>query len=556
MLSVQIALCLAILLATSEPHLRAQPGPPPEVDKHLQQAQVYLEREKFTDAARELRAAIALHPQIRGAYYQLGFAQFQTRQYAEAEMAFAKELGFQPPDPYSLYYLGRIRLDGGQRLQAIAYFDRSLQAGEVLDVRQRLASSYLALGRLDQAIQFLEVSIANRPDDAGLHYLLGRAYKQKGKETAAQAEFATARRWKAKARLEMESLLRLRQALAANSQNDAMQLTRELRESGDSEVLLAAAIALGGAGLHQEALPFLEKSNGLQPNLAEVHYNLGRAYLALHDKAKAQPELQRAVELKPGFYEAETLLGALLVEAGDSAQAIKHMRAAANIRSDSARLLMMLGLQYFEQRYYVDAIDVLKKAVQLEPRNPEPRFLLIQSHYRNLEYEPALKLAQDTLAQFPDNALAAFHVAAQLNNFGKFADARPYLESALAKDPKLIEARVMLGDVLFKMGKPAEGLEQFQQALAADGNLMEAHDGIGKALIQLKEYAGAAAAMERAIQIDGNLAPLHLHLSHAYRGLGRIEDAKKEAETFTRLNADRARARDQDVERKYGESQR
>ncbi|MEO8663346.1 MAG: tetratricopeptide repeat protein, partial [Bryobacteraceae bacterium] len=283
----RIVLGLALLLATIKPNLWAQREPPPEVNQHLQSAQVYLDQEKYQEAARELRAAIAAYPQIRGAYYQLGFALFQTRQYVEAEKFFTKELTFQPPDPYSLYYLGRIRLDGGQRLRAVKYWEQSLQVGEVLDVRQRLATSYLALGRWDQTIQFLEASIAVRPEDGALHYLLGRAYKQKGKDAEAQAEFAATQRWKGKARLEMEGLMGLRKALAANNQNDAVRLTRELMESGDSEVLLAAGIALGGAGLHQEALPFLEKSSRLQSGLAEVHYNLGRAYLGLHDSTKA-----------------------------------------------------------------------------------------------------------------------------------------------------------------------------------------------------------------------------------------------------------------------------
>jgi len=38
--------------------------------------------------------------------------------------------------------------------------------------------------------------------------------------------------------------------------------------------------------------------------------------------------------------------------------------------------------------------------------------------------------------------------------------------------------------------------------------------------------------------------------------LGRAEDAKREADLFSRLNAIRATARDKDVERKYGETGR
>jgi tetratricopeptide (TPR) repeat protein len=534
-------------------HVGAQQTPPPELEQHLRQAQVYIDQENYPAAVRELRAAITLYPEIRGAYYQLGFASFQLGNFAEADKQFTRELQFQPPDPYSLYYLGRIASDAGQRQNALSYFEKCMAAGPVLDVRQRLARTYLALGRLDQAIRLLESSVRERPEDGGLHYMLGRAYRQKGKAPEARAEFEAAARWNAKVRSQMELLTRLHRALETNQQADAVAATRQLADSGDPDVLLATATALGHAGLHQEAIPFLEKTISAQPALAEAHYNLARAYVGLKEAAKAQTELQRAVELKPGFYEAEVLLGTLLAESGRSEEAIPHLRAAVEIRSDNDRVLMMLGLQYFQQRYYPDAIQILEKAVRLDPSEPDPRFLLIQALYRNLEYERALSFALATRDKFPESALAHYHVGAQFSNFGKLPEAREQLEIALRKDPQLREARVMLGDVLFRMGKPEESLVQFRQAVAEDPKLISAHAGAGKALIQLKQYPEAAAAMEQAIRIDPNLASLHLYLSQAYRALGRAEEAKTEAALFSRLNQERAKSRDQDVERKYAE---
>ncbi len=542
---------LAVLALVGACCLRAQPAGPGELEKHLQQAQIFVDQEKYADAARELRAAVAIRKDIRGAYYQLGFALFQTGNLGEAGRAFTKELDFQPPDAYSLYYLGRIRLQANQRQEAIAFFEKSLAAGEVLDVRRRLGSAYLALAQGDRAVSFLEESVRVRLEDGDLHYLLARAYKQKGNAAAAALEFDAAKRWNGKTRTEMEALTRLNQALTQNNQSDAIEATRELHNSSDPDVLLAAATTLGRAGLHQEAVPFLEKSIRLQPAFAEAHYNLARAFIALREPDKAQRELRATVELRPGFYEAEALLGTLLAEAGQSEQAIPHLRAAVQLRADSPRLLLLLALQYFEQRYYQDAIDLLIKCMSIDPANPEPRFLLIQARYRNLEYEPALKLAQETLRLFPGNPMAHYHLGAQLNNLSRLPEAKRELEAALTKDPKLLEARVMLGDVLFKIGEPEDSLTQFRQALSEDPKLVDAYAGIGKALIQLKRYSETAASMKQALEIDDKLPALHLYLSQAYRALGQIDDAKREAEVFGKLNAERAKARDKDVERKY-----
>src|ERR1700733_2659352 len=217
----------------------AQPSASPDLQQHLKAAQTDLDSEKYSEAVHELRAAIAIHPEIRGAYYQLGFALFQLNEFPEAEKAFTKELDFQPPDAYSLYYLGRIRADQVQREQSISFFEKSLDAGEVLDVRQRLGSTYMALGRWDGAIHMLEASVRARPEDGGLHYLLGRAYRQKGRTAEAKTEFDAAARWKGKFRDDLVSLTGLRHALATNNQADAIARTRELAGSSDSDILLA-----------------------------------------------------------------------------------------------------------------------------------------------------------------------------------------------------------------------------------------------------------------------------------------------------------------------------
>src|SRR5690348_7027112 len=101
----------------------------PELQAHLKAANADIDSEKYAEAADELRAAIAIRPALRGAYYQLGFALFHLNRFAEAEKAFTKELDFQPPDAYSLYYLGRISADRGQREQSISFYEKSAAAG-------------------------------------------------------------------------------------------------------------------------------------------------------------------------------------------------------------------------------------------------------------------------------------------------------------------------------------------------------------------------------------------------------------------------------------------
>lgn len=542
LLALLILFCSAVVFADEQQTA---------LNRHLQQAQIHLEKEEYPLVVEELRKAIEIHPQIPGAYYQLGLSHWHLGEMAEAEQAFQKELEFEPPDAYSLYYLGRIRLSEGKTDEAIAYFERVLQIGTLLDVRSRLAGAYLSTDQVEKAVALLEDSVRRNPEQGEVHYLLGRAYQRQGRVNDARREFELAKKWKNKLQHEIRGLVELRVLLKGNELPEALALARQLGASGDPEVMLSTAIALGQSGQHREALPVLERVIELQPASAEAYYNMALARVSLEQPSEAAPLLAKAVELRPELYEARMLLGNLLVQAGQNEQAISHLRAAAKIRPENAKLLAFLGLQYLQERYYEEAVKTLRQAVELQPDEPDLRFLLVEAHYKNHDFERALAEARQTVAKFPELPASHYQVAWQLDNMGNFPEAKGFLEKAVGIDAGFVEARRLLGEVLLKLGDAEGSLEHFRRAIANNPKLVEAYAGLGKALIQLKRYEEAEQEMKKAIGRDAELAPLHLYLSQAYRSLGRMDEAKQEAATFTRLNRERAEKRDQDVERTY-----
>lgn len=545
------ALAAGVGLAALAVASLAAESPRDALERHLEQAQIHLEREEYPRAVEELQQAIRIHPRIPGAYYQLGLARWHLRDLPQARQAFLKELEFEPPDAYSLYYLGRIELSEGRPADAVRRFERVLEIGNVLDVRRRLASGYLSLDRLEDAVQLLEETVARWPEQGESHYLLGRAYQKQGRTGQARHEFELAERWKNKLQDEIRGLVELRVLLQNKDLVQAAGKARALAASGDPEVMLAAAIALGRNGFHGEALPILRQVVETQPRSAEAYYNMALAHVSLQRPGEAPASLRQALELRPEFYEARVLLANLLVESGDPEAAIPHLRAAVRMRPDNAKLAAFLGMQYLQGRFYQDAVHALRKAVELDPGSADLRFLLVDAHYKNHDFEEALQQARAAAAKFPNLANSHYQVAWQLENMGEFLASRERLERALAIDPDFAEAHRLLGEVSLRLGDAEAGLEHFRQALARDSRSAQAYAGLGKALIQLRRYDETALEMARAIEIDPDLASLRLYLSQAYRALGRMEEAKREAATFTRLNRERAQRRDQDVERVY-----
>jgi tetratricopeptide (TPR) repeat protein len=524
-----------------------QPG---QVDEHLRLAQVHLDQERFEEAASALEHALASKRNIKGAYYQLGYAYWKLHRYADAGKAFERELKFDPPDPYSLYYLGRIAAAQGRHREAIRHFQKAAAISPILEVHQRLGSAYLQVGDLARAINNYERAVKLHPARGDAHYQLARAYQRAGREADARRELETTRDLKGGHQEQIRDLMQCERLLNQNEHAEALALARKLAEVRDPDLLISVGSLIGRYGHHRKAFEYLEQAAWLAPSF-EAHFNLAVTLVALKDLLPATAALREAVRLKPESYEARSLLGTLLAQQGRDEESIAHLRKAVEMRADNPRLLALLGLKYTEGRYYSDAIAVLREAIRLQPANPELRFLLIQAHYMNQDSELALEEARTTANDFP--ALAKSHLvfALQLQNMGRYEEARPPLERALAVDPNLGEAYGALGDVLLRQGEVEQGLAYLRTATERRPDLVEPHIGVGKALIQLKRYDEAIGAMQNAIRLHADQAQPHLYLSQAYQALGRLADSKRASETFSALNRQRMERRDREGARRY-----
>ena len=521
------------------------------VEEHLKQAQLHLQNENYAAVVEHLEKAQALHAAIPGSYYQLGLAYFELGQFERAKEAFQHELTFEPPDSYSLYYLGRIHADQGLNAEAARFYEAAREHAEVLDVTRQLGAVYLRLSQAEEAVQLLEPAVRSQPENGDLRFVLARAYLQLGREADARREFDQSESWKRKTQEDIRGIMEVRRLLAEQQFGQALDVARRVGGTNDPDISLALGIALAEHGMNGVAERTLRNSAEQMPHSPEAHFNLGRVLASQSDWAASLEPLEKAVALRPEFYEAQVMLGTAYANLSRTDEAIARLQAAADLRPKNGSLHGMLGLQYLEGSYYQQAVSAFRKAVELSPTEPNLRFLLVQAHFRNHDYEDALAVAREAAERFPDLARSHIELAIQLDNLGRYEEAQTCLEAALERDPTMLTARVMLGEALFKQGRAQESVAEFQKALSADDKSTAAYAGLGKALIQLKRYDEAVTSMRQAIEADSRAPALHLYLSQAYRALGKVDEAKKEAAIFTRLNREAAKMRDQDVERIY-----
>lgn len=150
--------------------------------------------------------------------------------------------------------------------------------------------------------------------------------------------------------------------LAAQTQDDAIQ-----RYAQGGQQALAE-------GRYAEAEQDFEKLRGLQPDVAEVHANLGLVYFEERKFDLAVPALRQALKLKPTLARSESFLAMSLSEIGHYDEAAPRLEKCLH-HSPDAEIKRMCGLEL--QRAYgglkkdSKAVEVAMELNRLYPDDPE-----------------------------------------------------------------------------------------------------------------------------------------------------------------------------------------
>jgi serine/threonine protein kinase/tetratricopeptide (TPR) repeat protein len=223
----------------------------------------------------------------------------------------------QPPSAATL--MGQALRDLGEVELAVEFLGRAQQDHPSdLWLNLNLGSCLwsLKLARPGEAVGYLRVALALRPDSPGILNILGIALRDQGDQPGAVAAFQKAIALKPDFATARENLLHI------------------LRDQGDLPRAVAA---------FQEAIAF-------KPGYAQAYLNLGHALHALEDLPGAVAAFQKAIALKPDFAQAHLGLGEALEDQGDLHGAVAAYQKAIALKPDYAEDLRLAGVP---ARYYV-----------------------------------------------------------------------------------------------------------------------------------------------------------------------------------------------------------
>jgi tetratricopeptide (TPR) repeat protein len=109
------------------------------------------------------------------------------------------------------------------------------------------------------------------------------------------------------------------------------------------------------------------------------------------------------------------------------------------------------------------------------------------------------------------------------------AEAKRAFEDELVIDPNNATAEYALGEIATNEGDTTAAIRHYTRATKIDSGFAEAYLGLGIALVEQKQFADAIPPLEAYEKLAPDSPTGHYQLALAYNGVGRKEDANREA---------------------------
>ncbi|MFQ6040555.1 MAG: tetratricopeptide repeat protein [Candidatus Poribacteria bacterium] len=345
---------------------------------------LYLDEQKYAEAAREYQKAIWHNPDFAEAYNGLGHAYALLGRFDEAIQAQQKAIELQPNMAEAYAGLGFTRMKQAELSDNEEDYKSALEAyRKATELRPDFPEALQNLGNLA-----LKLSMLSEAEKA-FETLLSLALQKKGGKSPQPPLIKGEQTPKlAIERSEGINLARVYMALGTVylRQRDFPKAVSHYQQALKYDPNAVNAYYNMGfiatkVGRLDKAIEFYKEVLKRQPDMSEAHYLLGKIYEERKRYEHAEKEYKRAIELEPtaayAYERLAHLYGLTLTpalsqrERGQKLdQALRFAKKAVELQPDSAAYLNTLSWLYYLRQDYARAEQAIQKALSLQPDNP------------------------------------------------------------------------------------------------------------------------------------------------------------------------------------------
>jgi tetratricopeptide (TPR) repeat protein len=583
------------LIRDAEQSAGARAGTAPAGERariHASLAQLYIERGRYSDAVRELDAAIQIDG-MRGPLHVLRGLVLETMgrpgDAGEAVRSWRRAWQIDREDPVSAYLLS------SRQTNPTTSADLTPQTVQLLAALNRRFVSVPPDRQIDLFPQIALVpdAAAVTPVFSPARYAEGFTLVEKGRYQEAIASFhrAVARDplvVDAPARLErlQPAITRLRDGDAETAIPLLEGAAAAAPRSSEAHRILAAAY--GDVGNAAMSIQHLEIAAGLAPEDERANVALGRAMADAGQVERAEQVLKSVAQKLPQSTDVHSALADLYEGSDRGRDALHELEIASTFTIISGKGALYLRLADLEHRHleYDRVIDPLTRRARLDPNNARAHADLGLAYSRVGRTSDALVELVAASLVGPDNAETLTAIGQIHFDEGRYAAAETVLGRAIAVTPALAQTRYLLGHALDRLGRPTESREQLAaydklraaandnfrhafevdmlrkdaQRAAAAGRLEEAvaawqkvvdaepksvsdRVALANALVRAGRAENAVGQLEAASRLDDSDRETYRQLAELYSKLGRASDSARARQTYQRLLQEHRRGR-------------
>ncbi len=333
------------------------------------------------------RRALILDEGDRRWHYYHGLVLVRMGDWDRARRALSRFVDQQPDYVPALLELADLDFRQNRYEQARSRFENVLNVSPKNPVAMvGLARCQMQADQFRDAIQFLMAALDIAPRYGHARYILAQALRKTGRKKDA-----------------------LEQVGLADKQRE---LTPPLDDPlrGQLEALATGAIESLHRGIElmqsnhpRQALPLLEESLRLNPNLPETHAQIGTAYLLVDQNDLAEKHLKRALEMSPAYVQAHYNLGLLAHRKQQWSIAANHFQAACNIEPSHFDANLGLGTAMQKRSQHAAAVAPFRVAIRSSPTDPRAYKRLAESLMQLESYADALVVLENGHRELPND---------------------------------------------------------------------------------------------------------------------------------------------------------
>ncbi len=364
--------------------------------------------------------------------YYLALAHLQNRDEAAAIVALQQSLALFPDQVEAGLLLAKLQIRAGTPQPAVeAMTSLVSRRPDLLQAYETLIEATKALGKLAELATAVTTAQEKSPQNAQLHYLLGRVRVEQKQGEAARKSFEQAlaaapnllAAWFELAELD------LREGKTADALQRAQVLVEKLPNLAAGHLLLGRVLAIRGDW--NAAYRAAAKTTELDPNNRGANGLLADFFMARVKQPETLPALDAYLQRHPNEQLATLLGGQIYTAAGQFARARDLYEAYVKMNPSSGIIYNNLANLYADNLGNLPkALETARKARALEPTSPSVADTLGWILYQQKDYVGALPLVEEAARNLPDNPEIQLHVGLVQRNLGNEAAAQAALRRA------------------------------------------------------------------------------------------------------------------------------